>query len=290
MPPTTETLTLDEAAELLGVHYMTAYKYVRTGRLPATRVERRWMVRRADVEALLAGTAPEPPATTTEPAETTADGRRRVDRRSPLRRRLLAADEAGAWQIVEDSMASGMEPADVLLDLLGPAMADIGRRWKAREITVAMEHQATATAHRIVGRLGTRFALRGPARGTVLIGAAPDDHHALPSAMLRDLLRGRGLAVTDLGGAVPVSSWASAAAEAAAGSPPLVAVGIGASAEGLDEELAAAIAAVHGVTEVPVIVGGTAVHGARHAISLGADHYSASTRAALELLDRAPGT
>ena len=31
-------LTLQEAADLLGVHYMTAYRYVRTGRLPARTV------------------------------------------------------------------------------------------------------------------------------------------------------------------------------------------------------------------------------------------------------------
>ena len=37
-------LTLQEAADLLGVHYMTAYRYVRTGRLPGTRVGAHWQV------------------------------------------------------------------------------------------------------------------------------------------------------------------------------------------------------------------------------------------------------
>ena len=32
---TEQTLTLAEAANHLGVHYMTAYRYVRTGQLPA---------------------------------------------------------------------------------------------------------------------------------------------------------------------------------------------------------------------------------------------------------------
>ena len=32
-----QSLTLPEVAEKLGVHYMTAYRYVRTGRLPAKR-------------------------------------------------------------------------------------------------------------------------------------------------------------------------------------------------------------------------------------------------------------
>ena len=34
---TQRRVTLHEAAERLGVHYMTAYRYVRTGRLPAER-------------------------------------------------------------------------------------------------------------------------------------------------------------------------------------------------------------------------------------------------------------
>src|SRR4051794_37336472 len=48
-----ETFTLREAAERLGVHYMTAYHYVRTGRIPARQRGRMWEVRRADVDALL---------------------------------------------------------------------------------------------------------------------------------------------------------------------------------------------------------------------------------------------
>jgi excisionase family DNA binding protein len=37
-PARPETLTLHEAAERLGVHYMTAYRYVRHGQLFATKV------------------------------------------------------------------------------------------------------------------------------------------------------------------------------------------------------------------------------------------------------------
>ena len=37
-------LTLQQAADKLGVHYMTVYRYVRTGKLPATRVGGGWQV------------------------------------------------------------------------------------------------------------------------------------------------------------------------------------------------------------------------------------------------------
>ena len=39
---TAADLTLNEAAELLGVHYMTAYRYVRLGFLQATKVGGCW--------------------------------------------------------------------------------------------------------------------------------------------------------------------------------------------------------------------------------------------------------
>ena len=42
-------LSLQETAERLDVHYMTAYRYVRTGQLPARRERGEWRVLEADV-------------------------------------------------------------------------------------------------------------------------------------------------------------------------------------------------------------------------------------------------
>ena len=57
-PPSPPTISLGEAAERLGVHYMTAYRYVRTGRLPATRVGGQWVVDPRDLTALPAASPP----------------------------------------------------------------------------------------------------------------------------------------------------------------------------------------------------------------------------------------
>ena len=45
-----ETISLTEAAERLDVHYMTAYRYVRTGRLHATKQGGQWVVPVEEVE------------------------------------------------------------------------------------------------------------------------------------------------------------------------------------------------------------------------------------------------
>ena len=47
---TAPDLTLHEAAALLGVHYMTAYRYVRLGLLPAAKSGGSWRVTAADLE------------------------------------------------------------------------------------------------------------------------------------------------------------------------------------------------------------------------------------------------
>ena len=188
------TIGLQEAADRLGVHYMTAYRYVRTGRLDAERSGGEWRVDPAALDALQQG-RPGGSARTARPS-------RAASRAATVRRledRLCANDEAGAWRLVEDALVAGAEPIDVLVDVISPAMARVGDRWEAGELTVADEHQATAIAHRVVGRLGPRFARRGRRRGTVAIGSPEGDHHALPVAIAADVVRGRGFDVAELG-------------------------------------------------------------------------------------------
>lgn len=55
MAARTETpIGLRDAAERLGVHYMTAYRYVRLGVLPAEKVGGEWQVRPSDLAEVVA--------------------------------------------------------------------------------------------------------------------------------------------------------------------------------------------------------------------------------------------
>ena len=51
-------LTLSEAAVRLGVHYMTAYRYVRLGLLPAQKAGGGWRVQKRAVEMFRRGSDP----------------------------------------------------------------------------------------------------------------------------------------------------------------------------------------------------------------------------------------
>lgn len=252
---------LREAAARLGVHYMTVYHYVRTGRLAAEREGATWLVERADLEALATPGA--------HPV------RERPARPGRLAERMVRGDEAGAWSIVEGAMASGTTPSVVYEELLVPALRHVGDRWEAGVISVADEHRASVVATRVIGRMGPRFARRGRARGSVVLGAPPGESHSLPVAIVADLLRAAHLEPIDLGANAPADSFA----EMAAGADRLVAVLIGVTAEGLEAAVRETIGAVARRVDAPVLVGGRAIRDRAHALSLGAAGWTGSSAA-----------
>ncbi len=266
-------IDLREAAERLGVHYMTVYRYVRMGRLPAIQDGGRWLVDPKDLELL-------------QPGRAASDARRGHAQpehyRERLRTRLLAADEAGAWRLVEAFLVSGGTPETALLDVLAPAMRDVGDGWERGELRVGDEHRATAVATRLVGRLGPMFVRRGRPRGTVVVACAPGDSHALPAAMVASVLRGRGYAVIELGGDTPQNS-VLAEAEAAGDRLRGVVISVS-SGDRLEAARNVATAARSVTPDSPVLVGGPAVVSDAEAESLGSDGWAADAAGLAALL------
>lgn len=257
--PSDERISLQETADRLGVHYMTAYRYVRTGRLPATRDGVLWLVDPADVERLRSA----PPRR--------RRGTSRADAPAEVAARMVAGDEAGTWGVIEAVLAGGAEPADVYVDILVPALRLVGEGWADGTYTVADEHRASAVALRIVGRLGPRFARRGRKRGNVVVGAVEGDDHGLPSAIVGDLLRGAGFEVFDQGPNTPAESFLDAARSANR----LVAVAIVVTTGDRVDRAEAAVELLHD-SEVgaPILLGGAAIVDDSHARALGADGWT----------------
>lgn len=278
--PSGETVTLQEAAEALGVHYMTAYRYVRLGLLPARKEGASWRVERDDVEAFRAGS-------TSGVAGASQPGRRRAPWAERLEDRLLAGDGRGAWGVVEAALTSGTDVTGVYLDILAPAMASIGQRWAAGEIDIGDEHRASGIVQRLVGRLGPRFARRGRTRGTMVLGAPLGDQHSLPGALVADVVRAAGFDVSDLGANVPPESFL----RMAVGAPRLVAMGLSVMHADSLGQAARTIEVLREGTAgaTPIIIGGYAVRDEAHAHELGADDYGGDARMVVALLDRFTG-
>ncbi len=256
-----DRIGLPEAAELLGVHYMTAYRYVRTGRLSATSVGGVWQLDPADVRALAEGAG----------VGARVRGGSRARAASMVERRVLEGDESGAFGVCEGALASWATPAEVYTEVLVPAMRSIGQRWHAGELSVADEHRAASVAIRIMGRLGPRFVHPGRRRGTMVIGAPAGDHHSIPVAVVRDLLRDADFSVVDLGAHTPAEAFVDAARI----SDRLVAVAVGSTLSGNEPAIAATVEAVHhAIPGIPVIVGGAGVPTRAAARRVGADEWS----------------
>jgi len=144
--PRPKTLTIQETAEQLNVHYMTAYRYIRQGQLPASRQGTQWLVRQADLDAMRKLSVPKKRRS----RHTDVD-------HGPLERTLLAGDSAGAWWLVQSQLGGALTPSEVLTELVVPALTSIGDRWLNGDISVAEEHRSTAVALRIIGRLGLQW-------------------------------------------------------------------------------------------------------------------------------------
>lgn len=267
-------LTLQDAADALGVHYMTVYRYVRMGLLPAERRGRSWVVRQEDLDGFV--------AERNEPVE--PGTRRSVDWASRLQRRLLAGDRAGAKSVVDAALAAGAEPADVYVDVIAPAMRGIGDAWAGGVCDVAHEHRASVIMTQVLGVLDSRFARRGVRRGVIVAGCAPGERHALPLRIVADVVRFSGWEVEDLGADVPVDSLVRAAGEA----DRLVAVLVSATTAGSELPAAAAADAVRSAGRVPVLVGGAAVADEDAARRLGADGWAPDARGVVDLLQSLP--
>lgn len=249
-----ETISLQDAADRLGVHYMTAYRYVRLGKLPAFKQANTWHVNPDDVEALMRP----------ETASSVPDWPLRLEER------LVAGDEPGAWAIIETTMAAGHAPVDVYVKGLAPALRSIGERWESGAITVADEHRASRIVSRLIGRISPRFATRGRRRGTIVLGSPAGDAHYLGGSMIADLLRLEHFHVDELGADTPASSFV----DAVLGASDATAVAISAFKPDNDSVIQTTIAEIKQAASVPVFVGGHAIKNAAHAERLGADGYA----------------
>lgn len=286
---TTEMISLRDAAQGLAVHYMTAYRYVRTGALPASRRDGRWWIRPEDLTTFIADRAASSGRPGRPPGEAGSPDLESLSSRmaDALADRLVAGDQGGAWEIVAAALDAGAGLARINASLLTPALARIGTRWEQGDIRVGDEHRATVVAHRLIARLGRRFTRPGRRSGAVVVTAMAEDRHGLPSAIVADLLRAEGLEAVDLGADTPIADLVHVATT----QDRLVAVGICATTR-LEphraEALVSAVDELRAATERPVLIGGSAVTGAI-AERAGADHHSVDADDALAWFLRVAG-
>ncbi len=282
-----EFLTLQAVAEALGVHYMTAYRYVRLGQLPATKDGSVWRVASSDLDAFRRGTrgnvavAVDGADAAEGSGPAVSRGRRQADWSERYESRLTAGDRGGAWSVLEAALVAGNDTEMVYLEVIVPAMRRIGERWANGEIDVAVEHRASVIARADQSRLSPRFARRGRDRGTIILATPPGEQHSLAVSMVADLLRGAGFDAMDLGADLPAGSLAAAVVNAGR----LLAVGVSVTTPGRDDVVAEVVRTIREVRDIPVLLGGQGVRSAEHAAALGAQLFAADGREAVQRIE-----
>lgn len=191
-----EVMDLKEAARKLGVHYQTAYQWVREGRLPAQKVGTSYQITSEAVEQLTRDRAtPTPP-----PRQAAVKDWSNQQKR--LLTNLLKGDEPGARATVS-RLAEGRIPVvDLCEHLFTPVLFEIGELWDKGVISVAEEHRSSAILERTLGNLMSNPP--GRPRGVAIVVTPPGEEHVLPAVMATAVLRQARWITHYLGAQVPV--------------------------------------------------------------------------------------
>ncbi|HZT64458.1 MAG TPA: B12-binding domain-containing protein [Acidimicrobiales bacterium] len=190
-------MDLSAAARQLGIHYQTAYRWVREGRLSAVKVAGSYHVTEDEVARVAARRSEPAPPTRRSPVRNWGPP---VERFTDL---LLAGDELGARAVVERLAHGGVQPVQLMDSLLAPSLRRIGQAWEEGSASVAVEHRATSVCERLIARLSVHP--RGRPRGVCLVATPPGERHSLPAAMAAIALRANRWQVHHLGADVPAA-------------------------------------------------------------------------------------
>lgn len=117
----------------------------------------------------------------------------------------LKGDRQRAVQlVVDEGLAGGISPTDILLRVITPAQREIGRLWEANQVSVADEHVATAISQLAMSHLYGRSLPIALRRELVLIACVEGEWHDMGARVAADVLEHHGFAVRLLGPSVPL--------------------------------------------------------------------------------------
>ena len=192
---------------------------------------------------------------------------------------VLAPDARRARQLVLDS---GLPAERLYLEVLHPALVEIGDRWEQARISVAREHLATQVTQAVLAQLAARLSPGDGGRGRTAIVCCPTGElHALGGQMVADFLEADGWTTLTLGADVPTAELAQLAEAEGADVVALSTV--------LPEHLLSAGAACAALRRLPnppfIVAGGRAFAGdSARAQAVGADAYAGDPQTLLTLL------
>ena len=191
----TEPVDLQAAADQLGVHYQTAYKWVRSGKLAARMINGGYVIDQATIADFVKERERPAERRVRQPRSGfTALADRMFDQ-------LVSGDERHARKLVGDLVSGGVTLSTIVQEVIVPALRRIGAEWHAGRMDIWVEHQASAIVERLLG--GHHPSPRGRRRGVAMVAAVAGDSHSLPTSMAAAALREDNWTVHHLGADMP---------------------------------------------------------------------------------------
>ena len=125
---------------------------------------------------------------------------------------VLAPNARQARGLIDEACDSGVPVARIYLDVLQPALHEVGRLWQEARIAVANEHLATQITGSVLAGLAGRLTIGSSGTGRkAIVSCSPGELHVLGGQMVADFLEADGWEVLPLGADVPADELAGLA-------------------------------------------------------------------------------
>ncbi len=193
---------------------------------------------------------------------------------------LLAGNQREAIGVMSGCFDDGHDLVDVERHVIQPALYDIGEKWQTNQVSVALEHMATAIAQAVMTVGLVRSLPPTPIHKRVLLACVEGNTHSVGLRMVADAFQLGGWDVQFLGASVPTQALIQ---QVAAWTPSLL--GLSVSFAHQLQTVKAVVAQLEkrfGSGRPAVIIGGQAINKfGQLAGVLGADAFSPDARSAV---------
>jgi MerR family transcriptional regulator, light-induced transcriptional regulator len=117
---------------------------------------------------------------------------------------LLASDRMQCTHIMQSLLVPEIDLKDLYVHLFQRALYEVGEQWEKGNISVAIEHAATAIVERLLTIVQPKVFAGGERRHTAVIACVVEEYHQLGARMIADLFELQGWRCFFLGANTPL--------------------------------------------------------------------------------------
>jgi MerR family transcriptional regulator, light-induced transcriptional regulator len=137
----------------------------------------------------------------------TANDQAASDRQWRYTQTLLSGDDQAAFQILQEMVLEGCQLGDIFLNLITPALVNVGQLWCDGRIGVGLEKLASHLVLKHMDRLRDMYSSDGQRLvQRILVSCVEGEQHCIGARMVADLFLIKGWSVDFLGADVPTTA------------------------------------------------------------------------------------